>query len=244
VSLGEWLALACSKIYWNLDEAADGMRVSAETFGDGTTTALEYHPTLKRIATRRSSGTLETDLRYAHDEFGRTTFRRDATEFPSGSYFTYDEVDQLIGVAPVPGPTTDPDYDYDALGNLTNQRGIGSYQYSTTNAYHVSSAGEHVYRAPDPAGRLGNRAGPLVPLSTQSIEYNESDLPLRVTTGSGELATLTEFDYTATAERAAKRGASEVTYYAGDHYQRTDDTTGRREHRNVVRLYSERLARC
>ncbi len=223
--------------YWNLDEAADGMRVSAETFGDGSTTVLDYHPTLKRIeriATRRSSGTLETDLRYAHDEFGRTTFRRDATEFPSGSYFSYDETDQLIGIDPVPGPTTDPDFAYDDLGNLTNQRGVGAYQYSTTNPYHVTSAGEHVYGTPDSAGRLGSRAGPLVPRSTQSIEYSESDLPLRVTTGSGALASVTEFDYTATAERAAKRGATDVTYYAGDHYQRTDDTAGRREHRYVV----------
>jgi RHS repeat-associated protein len=225
-------------VYWRVDEAADGMRVSAETFGDGTTTALEYHPTLKRverIATRRSGGTMETDLRYDYDEFGRTIFRRDATEaLPLGSYFSYDERDQLIGVDAVPGPTIDPDFNYDAVGNLTFQRGIGDYDYSTSNPYHITAAGEHGYAAPDAAGRLLDRGGPLVPGSSQSIEYNESDLPRRVTTGGGEATQITELDYTAMSERAAKRNAIEVTYYAGDHYQRTEDTTGQREHRYVI----------
>jgi hypothetical protein len=190
---------------------------------------------VERIATRRPSGTLETDLRYEHDAFGRTTFRRDATEpLPSFAFYKYDARDQLIGVDVSPGPTTDPDYTHDSLGNLTFQRGIGDYSYSQSNPYHLSGAGEHAYGAPDASGRIPERAGPLVPGLVQSIQYTEANLPRRVTTGTGETTQITDFDYTAGAERAAKRSAEEITYYAGDHYQRIDRITGIRDHRYVV----------
>ena len=201
-------------VYWKLDSADDGVRVSAETFGDGTHGELEYHPTLKRIeriATRRSSGTLETDLRYEYDELGRTASSRDATEslpFPSQWYYSYDERDQLISSTRLPDPTPTPEYTHDALGNLSFQAGVGDYSYSTSNAYQLRGIGEHTYSPPDNSGRITNRAGPLVPGQTQSIQYAESDLPRRITTGTGASALVTEFDYTASSERALADGTA------------------------------------
>jgi len=139
-------------------------RVSTRTFGNGTTTDMQYHDWLTeggRLSTLKSGqqGSL-LDLRFAYDNVGNIQTITDVLNSNQIQSFTYDSLNRLtsastnaIGI----GQYTPQSYTYNTTtGNLSNKSDVGAYTYSTAQPHAVTQAGTNSY-AYDPNGRMTSR---------------------------------------------------------------------------------------
>jgi RHS repeat-associated protein len=229
-----------SQLHYRIDEADQGYRVRRETFGNTAETVRTYKATtgdLEAITTSRAGQTLQ-QLSYDYDRNGNMTRRRDHLRQTAPHHFGYDELDRLISEAreDAGGLFTFRSYAYnDPGGNITSKSDIGSFAYHPSRPYAVATAGANSYQY-DNNGNQTHREGPGIAGGAQDITYTAFNLPRQIFTGSGPSSSVAEFDYDATEQRVAKRGASTTTHYVGDGYQRTRPAsgTGPRDHRYVI----------
>jgi YD repeat-containing protein len=102
-------------------------------------------------------------------------------------------------------------YDYDAYGNLIQKPGIGTLTYDYQDRPHFVRSTEDEASAepdapkrgfePDVHGRQTTRSGEGIPGGLQKIKYTSFDLPVEVTSGQGEGAETTRFQYDASGAR-------------------------------------------
>ncbi len=95
-----------------------------------------------------------------------------------------------------------------------------SYAYQPSRPRLVESMGTTTYGY-DLKGRQISRNGPAIEGASQSIEYNDLDLPERITVGGTQVH---RFEHDAGGSRTVKRDPATTTVYAGEHYRCTGAT--------------------
>jgi RHS repeat-associated protein len=155
---------------------------------------------------------------------------------PFPEVFAYDELNRLRERRQRQASGTDrvETFAYDALGNLTQMPGLGTYTFEPTRPQLIATAGGHEYHH-DVNGNLTERSGPTVPGGGQSLQYTTFDLPSQITPAAGSSVPDVELEYDASQSRVLKRATdvcsggpcpSVTTYYAGSLYTRTVHNEG------------------
>ncbi|WP_299390697.1 RHS repeat-associated core domain-containing protein [Pelagibius sp.] len=126
-----------STVYWQADTVNAEGQVTAETLGNGVTTARVYDTATSRIdsiLTTKAAVTIQ-DLGFDFDTLGNLTERRDLRQ-DRAEALTYDGLNRLKSTTLTDTATlqtlgTPVTYTYDALGNITNKSDVGAYTYGT-----------------------------------------------------------------------------------------------------------------
>jgi RHS repeat-associated protein len=105
-------------------------------------------------------------------------------------------------------------YEYDEIGNITYQTGIGYYSYGS-KPHAVTKAGSRTYRY-DAVGNMTYRNG-------DTITYNPLNKPAIMTSKAGEEV---RFYYGVGGARFQKHTDELDTYYIGKSYEERDDGNG------------------
>ncbi len=206
---------------WRVDSTFEGHLLEQETFGNGATTTRSYHDQrrwLRSLSTSLAGETIQ-DLQYERYDNGQIQqqIRPDKTHT-----FTYDELRRLSSRQTTGSSPTQ--YEYDTIGNLT-RRGSTITTYRANQPHLVEQVGSANYEY-DANGNLSERIGPGIPGGLQTFEYTSFDLPKRITTGAGVNEQVTQFDYTADADRVVRRDSEGTRHFATDLYQRLESPTG------------------
>jgi RHS repeat-associated protein len=256
--------LGTGAAFWELLEADQGFRVSRERFGNGVESRQTYYSLSDPSPACVTFGELACpvgvvrsvtvaavnepdpilDLSYEYDwNLNLKTQSRTIAGALEKVGFDYDLFDQLFehyrlengGASPVAS------FRYDALGNIESQTGVGAYDYTGSGRPHaIFSIGDTIYTH-DNAGNQIVRDGPLVAGGYQTLDYNDFNMPWRITTGDPGIETVIEYD--AFEGRVAKRQPDEQVMYMGDLYERVS-TNGQVEHRYKVFVGSEQVVQA
>jgi choice-of-anchor A domain-containing protein/RHS repeat-associated protein len=207
--------------YWTLTSADQGFRLGSEEFGNGVVSTREYYGLgqnysecsdplkscmpgrLRSIQTDSDTDTLQ-DTRYHYDRNGNLATFLPRAAAPIVREYTYDGFDRLtrdfIGT---PGGTVTTDFAYSPSGDITSQTGVGTYTYTDHKITISTDTTPGSYKF-DANGNLWERRGPHVKEGYQEIEYNDFDMPWRITAGLNAGAQ-THFEYEAGGARVVKR---------------------------------------
>lgn len=167
--------------------------------------------------------------------------RRSRPDVEKVEGFDYDLFDQVIEHYSVQETSTVPiaSFRYDTLGNIESKSGVGTYDYTESGRPHaISSIGDTTFTYDD-AGNQTHRDGSLAAGGMQTLDYNDFNMPWRITTGDPGQETLVEYD--AFEARVAKRQTDGEVLYLGDMYERVS-TGGQLEHRYKVFAGSQQVA--
>lgn len=242
---------ASGHVYWKVVAADQGFRVSHEHFGNGIDSLRTYYSLndsspqcassggelgcmpgmLHTIRTGKGSPTSIQDSLYEFDRNGNLRHRtaRDGTD----EQFTYDGFNQLTSRTRTMGDDIAvTNYHYNELGNIDYRSDVGDYAYEGFGPHAVSSAGTGTEYHYDANGNQDTRTGDLVAGGYQELQYNDFQLPWRITTGQSSPKN-TDFEYDAFQQRTAKHAPAEDTLYAGNLYEQVI-TSGQIEHRYKV----------
>jgi RHS repeat-associated protein len=254
--------------FWRLDEVDGGYRPSVETFGNGVSTTRTYfRPAdctggpdvscvgqLKTLQTDGPGGTIDSST-YTWDGNGNLASR---SRGEGATSMDYDGHDRLTRETLTTNLATEVrDYTYDDAGNFMYKDGVGTYSYGpsgtsdpcgfTDSIARMRDAGD-THFCYDQNGNTTERIGDLAKSGYQKLDYNDFDMPHRITTGIGTNATETEFEYTATGQRVVQRDrqAAATTarerIFIGDLYERTTGPGILTEHRFKVLVGSRQVA--
>ncbi len=221
------------EVYWQFVDADEGYRVKRERVGSancegggtaGVVTEYGYDAsTGQQTSIQSHCGAAAVQLlSYGYDPEGKLTSRGDEIAAVSED-FGYDDGDHLHTVNGV------DTYDYygNPPGELQAQLGIGTYVYDLK---WLRTAGSYSFEH-DAVGNISSRSGPAVPGEREDIQYTQFDLPRTITDGN---VVETAFGYDSDNARVVKENSvGKTTFYAGDLYQRTEDS-GSTLHRHMI----------
>ncbi|HSP78408.1 MAG TPA: toxin TcdB middle/N-terminal domain-containing protein [Myxococcaceae bacterium] len=178
-----------------------GQLLSA-AYANGTTARFTYEDRRQWMTEASVTGPSSTlyQASYAYDAGGRVTSMSSSTHSLSNLGYTYDALNRLTGVSGSQAQS----FAYDALGNLTFNSQVGSYQYTDGTHRHAATvAGAHSYGY-DANGHLVSGGG-------RTLVWDADNRLAQVTTASGS----TSFRYDANGQRVLKSGPSGTTRYFG-----------------------------
>jgi RHS repeat-associated protein len=220
--------------YWQIATTDSADRITAESFGNGFTTARTYFDekgSLKSIQTAKGAEAPVQDLAYEYDAKLNLSQRHDALQAQNTTeFFQYDALDRLTCSSFSKAsmcPTADS-YTYAPNGNLLTKPGIaGTYAYDLNHPHAVQTAGADAFTY-DPVGNQITRSG-------TTVTYTAFDMPKAFTPAPGQGAAPVTLDYDGDQQRVRKTAGDEVTVYVGGLYERTTNTkTSAVEHRYFV----------
>jgi RHS repeat-associated protein len=237
--------------YWKLTGTDQAFRLKTERFGNGVSSARDYYALsggtpecagsadascmpglLRDIVTRigdPATGTIIQSPTYSYDGNGNLSWLQPSMTAAGVNLYAYDGFDRLSTRTWAPGSNDRSvleEYHYDVGGNLTFKNDMGAYTY--TSAGRVAAAGDNTYSY-DFNGNQTDRSGSLIPGGYQHLDYNDFDMPWRITTGRDASALPTELEYTADGARVIKRKldqggfVSQVTLDIGELYQQISE---------------------
>ena len=247
---------------WTLVSADEGYRLGSEEFGNGVVSTRTYYDPveclnqpsrscagrLKDITTQFPTETPFYDVRHEWDQNGNLA------ELGSLRH-EYDSLDRLVREHVVISSgglgqqdVTVAEYAYNNAGDITSKTGVGTYSYEPRSpgaGSELHSVGDTTYLY-DANGNQTERSGSLAHGGYQSFEYNDFDMPHRVTSGTG-IQTVTTLEYTSSGQRVREDttspGIATERVYIGDIYQRTESTLQPTvEHRYKVLVGSRQVA--
>jgi RHS repeat-associated protein len=223
-----------SVYYWQVAATDNADRITAESFGNGFTTARTYFDekgSLKSIQTAKGAGAPVQDLAYEVDAKLNLLSRHDALQAQNTTeFFQYDALDRLTCSSFSKAPTcpTADSYTYAPNGNVLTKPGIaGAYAYDPTHPHAVQTAGADAFTY-DPVGNQITRSG-------TTVTYTAFDMPKSFTPAPGQGGVPVTLDYDGDQQRVRKTAGDEVTVYVDGLYERTTNTkTSAVEHRYFV----------
>jgi RHS repeat-associated protein len=176
---------------------------------------------LERIETTLNGSKIQ-DLEYAH--YGNGQIHERITPNRAQEY-QYDALGRLGSLTNFgAGYSSAPhEFGYDSHGNLVQNDGLTN-QYPASTPHLPNLVGDNSYTY-HPNGNLLARSGVSVPGGTQTITYTSFDLPRQIVTGTTN-PLVTQFEYTADAERVVRRDDSGARHFVGGLYQRLVSPTG------------------
>ncbi len=178
-----------------------GQLLSA-AYANGTTARFSYADArqwLTSASVTGPSGTLFQSS-YGYDAGGRVTSTSSTTNPLSNLGYGYDALSRLTSVS----GNQSQSFTYDALGNITWNSQVGSYQYADGTHRHaatVAGAGTYTY---DANGNLVSGGG-------RTLEWDSDNRLARATTAAG----ITTFAHDASGQRVLKSSPSGTTRYFG-----------------------------
>jgi len=223
-----------SVFYWKIAATDSADRITAESFGNGFTTARTYFDekgSLKSIQTAKRAEAPVQDLAYEYDAKLNLLSRHDALQPQNTTeFFKYDALDRLT-CASFSGASVCPkvdSYTYEPNGNLRTKPGLaGTYAYDPNHPHAVQAAGADTFTY-DPIGNQITRSG-------TTVTYTAFDMPKAFTPAPGQGGAPVTLDYDGNQQRVRKTVGDEVTVYVDGLYERTTNTTtGAVEHRYFV----------
>jgi RHS repeat-associated protein len=223
-----------SVYYWQVAATDSADRITAESFGNGFTTARTYFDdkgSLKSIQTAKGAEAPVQDLAYEYDAKLNLLSRHDALQPQNTTeFFQYDALDRLTCSSFSKAslcPTADS-YTYAPNGNLLTKPGIaGIYAYDPSHPHAVQTAGADAFTY-DPVGNQITRSG-------TTVTYTAFDMPKAFTPAPGQGAAPVTLDYDGDQQRVRKTAGDEVTVYVDGLYERTTNTkTSAVEHHYFV----------
>jgi RHS repeat-associated protein len=223
-----------SVYYWQIADTDSADRITAESFGNGFTTARTYFDdkgSLKSIQTAKGAEAPVQDLAYEYDAKLNLLSRHDALQPQNTTeFFQYDALDRLTCSSFSKASTcpTADSYTYAPNGNLLTKPEIaGAYAYDPTHPHAVQTAGADAFTY-DPVGNQITRSG-------TTVTYTAFDMPKAFTPAPGQGAAPVTLDYDGDQQRVRKTAGDEVTVYVDGLYERTTNTkTSAVEHRYFV----------
>lgn len=245
--------------YWKLLELDQGFRPKTEALGNGLVTTRDYYSLtngmeecaaftdhsclpgrLRAISIQKGDNASVLPIQnagYAYDRNGNLAAITPSLA-PIKELYDYDQFDRLVAHReqnPSPVVPTIEAFTYDSIGNLTSKTGVGSYTYGKPRRpFQVTEAGGVTYGYDD-AGNQTTRSGTSIPGGSQTLEYNDFNMPYRITSGDNGSAGEVDFEYAAGGSRLVKRklaggNPSETTFDIGDLYEQVvHDSVGQAE---------------
>jgi len=200
------------KAYWQVNAMDAAGRIIAETRSNGLITTHTYDPLtgfVTNIATQKGSAVLVQekfdgktpnmsglqDLKYKYDKIGNVLARDDSVN-QIQEQFNYDDLNRLTSWQAKGAITRAKIYQYDELGNITYQSGLGSYIYGGTGPHAVSqvtgddgsTVGRFIY------DKDGNQTYAFLNGKERIINYTSYEKPLSIISDNAQV----EFYYNAT----------------------------------------------
>jgi len=207
------------KVHYTINQLSAYGQVVDATYGNAIRTVKGYNDagaiTSIRSGTNGHFYTADTqNLQYTYDKLGNVLTRDDYSikDKEIKEQYSYDKMNRLTSVTmdtDVARVTRDTiDYEYDAIGNMIKQSGLGDYTYYTNKPHAVKSVGSKTYTY-DAVGNMTNRNG-------DTIAYNAMSLP---TTLNGKNGSTVHFTYNTQGQRFKKEVGGVNTYYLGKSYE-------------------------
>ena len=213
--------------YWRMLEADQGTRLKSERFGNGIVTTRSYYApgcgmgadfscmpgkVATIVSQRENVSTLPVqNERFAYDRNGNLAWQKFNDLSPIRDIYSYDGFDRLRfhDQFTPSGTFRQQTFDYDPSGNFVSKSLVGAYTYDPAHPFQVTSAGGVTFHY-DANGNQTERiednpTGSLVPRGRQVLDYNDFDMPWRITSGIGSAAVATELEYGASGARLSKR---------------------------------------
>ncbi len=214
--------------YYQLTATDASGRVTQEWLGDGSLTAVTYDGTSGRIDEQHTTnGVIDIQhFSYDYDTLGNMEARSDVLHGLTET-FTFDNLERLTS-AQVTGASA-VNYNFDAIGNITEKSDTGNPYSYTTSALHavtqiqVGPTTQHLNY--DIQGNLQN--GDDLPTITWA-SYNK---PTQLTKGGITY----QFAYGPNRSRYKKIKGSETTHYIGGSHESITTPTTTKE-RDVLRV--------
>jgi len=216
------------KVHYEVNERNAFGEMEKAKFANGINTGIDYDTAgyIKNINSYGVPFGNIQSLHYEYDGLGNVKKRNEINingkfinetfEYDSMNRLTKFDVDTDVQVR---GFALTKTYDYDAIGNMIFQTGIGDYDYNNTSygPHAVNSAGTRAYKY-DEVGNMTDRNGDL-------ISYNPLNKPSTLTNHLNN-KTVT-FTYGAGGQRYQKQTSDGIlTYYIGKMYEeQTEDNT-------------------
>ncbi len=214
--------------YYQLTATDASGRVTQEWLGDGSLTAVTYDGTSGRIDEQHTTnGVIDIQhFSYDYDTLGNMEARSDVLHGLTET-FTFDNLERLTS-AQVTGASA-VNYNFDAIGNITEKSDTGNPYSYTTSALHavtqiqVGPTTQHLNY--DIQGNLQN--GDDLPTITWA-SYNK---PTQLTKGGVTY----QFAYGPNRSRYKKVHGSETTHYVGGSHEKIIQATSTIE-RDMVKV--------
>ena len=221
--------------YWKVTERDASNRVTEYLSGNGLVNRMIYDQgsgNLKTIRTGLLTDTLR-ELDYTYDTNNNVTNRVDSVNDIHESY-SYDVMDRLTYSRVNSQTHAGSDYNkttywnYNAIGNITYQSGVGSYRYSNTVRPHAVAQAGSLHYSYDGNGNMLSGDG-------KSYSWTSFNKPYRISKASVK----SEFNYA--PNRARYHHASTDTrnntthrYYVGRHFEKLVKPNGKVETKNYI----------
>lgn len=206
--------VALNHVFWEAKDYSEWGSLQKAVIGNGASLQRGYDPVTGRMTSVKSyrsagSGTKIVDIAYNYDALGNVVSRTDASYGSTLSEtYTYDGLNRLKVYAG--GLLNNGTHNYNALGNITSKPGVtGTYTYSATKRYQVTSAGGASY-AYDLNGNRTTGDG-------LALNWNSFNM-LRDMTKASKTA---RFWYGLSRQRIVQHDQvnDELTHYVGDLYE-------------------------
>ncbi len=235
-NIDKTIASPTGKVYWEAESYDVSGRIDGESYGNGLINYRGYSPATGRLHWARidrgyqfsleplpSSFTVQ-NLDYSYDPMGNVNvrhetapgFAREERFYTTNPGDGYDGLDRLKVHTVVGGASVN--VSYDALGNITDKSGVGSYTYHGTRVHAVTAAGSRSYTY-DANGNMltGGTSG------NHSYDWTSFNQVKKIT--DSVLTKSTEFAFGASHERVKqvrKTGdtVTDTTIYVGGLYEK------------------------
>ncbi|WP_428309768.1 FG-GAP-like repeat-containing protein [Hydrocarboniphaga sp.] len=177
---------ASGPLYWRADSWDEWGKVAQYTQGNGVVNAVYRDPAVGQVEMLQAgSGNSIQNWHYDWDANGNTTLRENLISGLSYSESsTYDKLNRVdVTTLTAAGTTTTKNADYDAIGNIAYNQGVGAYTYTATNKPHAvrgTATTNSVYDY-DANGNMLSSTGDS---NIRSYAWASYNLPTQVTKGS------------------------------------------------------------
>jgi RHS repeat-associated protein len=184
-------------VFWRAEATNARGEVVDETLGNGIRSARDVDPVNGLVQAIRSGpgGTATVqNLQYQWDAAGNLTQRRDVLTGATES-FAYDDLHRLVRADTGTATTT---VGYDALGNITQKSGVGTYAYRSSRPHAVTETTP----AGGPVRSYGYDAnGNMTSRDGGELLWYANDLPKRIRRTAGSSTDSSAFQYTPDGRR-------------------------------------------
>ncbi len=231
-----------TEVFYSLIETDAQGNVLEEILGNGVKTVRTYDQVTNRITLLKSWLPIDAispsiqELDFTFDVVGNLTARNDYIQ-NIGETFEYDSLNRLTDMYADfgNGESQETNVAYDALGNITEKSGVGSYSYGGTCNGRV--AGPHAVTqitSPKNANYCYDDNGNMVEGDGRTIAYSAFDKPIHIQKGSYT----TQISYNPDRARYKRvdtdNGKTTTYHYAGGIYENVTHANGDIEERSFI----------
>jgi RHS repeat-associated protein len=231
---------ACSSwgtTYWTANGINARGQITSESLGNSLVSTRVFDSVtgwLKSIKSGSGTGGSGVqNLEYTWDLVGNLSSRKDLNQSSLTESLTYDNLYRLKTATLSTGPSLA--YDYDALGNLMSQTGVGAYTYHSTKKHQVTSTANGWSFGYDANGNMTSGRG-------ASLDWTSYNYPSCIRLGSscsGTSADYSSFSYTPDRQYWKQQsnyvsGGQATTIYVGGLIEKVTTASGT-DYRHMIR---------